>query len=336
MTLASGGLEDRLALFEQIGLHAPLLGVATEEGRFVVPTGDPMGMSLFAKQRRPESRVLRRAVAVVKGLLGEDAVAGRAFIDVGAGIGTATVSALRSQRFGSALACEPEPESYRLLRANLVLNDLSDRVRTLRVAASDRAGEGALVVVSGENPTSWVASRGDRIQPPGGEDGTSATELGDVRVEDVELVTLDDLAAAGVIDLDAAGMLSIGADGHDGNVLGGARELIGRGTPILFELDPGAPDERGDRERMRQAVKGAYTHFADLRRHPVEGASDPPLREASQLDEFAERLADPGRSAGSTELLLLRLDDEQVARAASVPALVGRQLASPAAARQEP
>jgi len=335
-TTASGGPEDRVALFEQIGRYAPLLGIDTDEGRFVVPTGDPAGMSLFAKQGRRDSRALRRAVAAVKGLLGEGAIAGRAFINVGAGIGISSVSALRTQRFGSALACEPEPESYRLLRANLVLNDLSDRVRTVRVAASDRAGQGALVIVAGENPASWVASSGDRIERPGAQDGPPAAELGDVRVEDVELVTLDDLAEAGVIDLDAVGMLWIGSGGHDGNVLGGARELSGRGVPTVFELAPGFRAEEGERERLRHGVEGVYTHFTDLRRHPVEGGSEPLLQEASQLDDFADRLADSGSSAGSTELLLLRLDDEQVARATSVPALAGRQLASPAGARQEP
>ena len=148
----------RIALFEQARDYASYIGVEAHGGRFLVATSDrAVGQHLFVKQGRPEFRVLGRAVRVVEILTGDDAIAGRLFVDVGANIGTTTVHALVAQRFGSAVSCEPEEENYRLLRANVALNDLEEQVRTLRVAVSSRVGSSELVVLEGRRGASWIA-----------------------------------------------------------------------------------------------------------------------------------------------------------------------------------
>lgn len=158
---ASPGAQEanpRIALFEQAGDYAPYIGVEADGSRFLVATSDrAVGQHLFVKQGRPEFRVLSRAVSVIEILTGDDAIAGRLFVDVGANIGTTTVQALVEQHFGSAVSCEPEEENYRLLQANVALNDLEGQVRSLRVAVSSRVGSAELVVLEGRRGASWIA-----------------------------------------------------------------------------------------------------------------------------------------------------------------------------------
>ena len=70
------------------------------------------------------------------------------FIDIGANIGTSTIAALALPMFDSAVCCEPETENFRMLGANLALNDLDD-VKRFQVAVSARPARAQLVVVGG-------------------------------------------------------------------------------------------------------------------------------------------------------------------------------------------
>jgi hypothetical protein len=102
--------------------------------------------------------VLRLAVRVIEAVLGEDAISDRLFVDVGANIGTATVCALGSQGFGSAVCCEPGPENFRLLEANLALNGFSARARAFNVAATNRLGRSTFAVVPDRSGKGWIGT----------------------------------------------------------------------------------------------------------------------------------------------------------------------------------
>ncbi|MEZ5502207.1 MAG: FkbM family methyltransferase [Halioglobus sp.] len=70
---------------------------------------------------------------------------GDVFVDVGANIGYFTIlaaSAVGEQ--GAVFAFEPDPDNYRLLCANAVLNGLAHCVTAVEAALSDAAGEGQL------------------------------------------------------------------------------------------------------------------------------------------------------------------------------------------------
>ena len=114
----------------------PYVTVEVEGLTFLVSTHDPKMAKFFASRKRNELRVLETALA----LLGS---AGGTFVDVGAYLGTATLAALRSG-FSAAVAVEPEPETVRLLRANVALNGVDERVRVVAAALSDQAGTAQL------------------------------------------------------------------------------------------------------------------------------------------------------------------------------------------------
>jgi FkbM family methyltransferase len=315
----------RIDFFEQARAYTPTLEVRIDGAAFLVPTDDAMGRTLFLKRRRREFEVLSRAVASVQAIAGDDAIHGRAFVDIGANIGTATISALVSHGFGSAVACEPESENYRLLRANLALNEVEDRARALRVAASDRVGRSQLVVTEGSRGSSWVAidsSDGPPAEPP-------STE-----VVEVAAVSLDRLVEDDVIDPGRVGMLWIDAQGHEGQVLKGAETLADRATPVVFELHPAGLDEHGDRDLLNEVVASHYTHFIDMRRADNTGrAPDFRPHPASDLPGHSAHLLDPSTPWEVTDLLAVRIGSGHRDLAAKLPELVDQRLARAAAPR---
>jgi FkbM family methyltransferase len=326
---AAGDPQARDTYFDQLGEYAALAGVETECGVFVVATHDQhIGRHLFVKRSRPEFRVLRRAVAVLEILAGDEAVANQVFIDVGANIGTATVCALVSHGFGSAVACEPEPENYRLLKTNLAANGLDAKVSCVRAAVSDRLGRADLVVPRESGGFSWIALDRDRIEEiernrPRRAELPEGEELA-IDVTEVDVVTLDRLTETGVVDPGDAGMLWIDAEGHEGHILEGATALTGRGVPIVFEFEPAGLDERGDRGKVQGIAEVSYTHFVDVRRPERDKSrSRFELRPVSELGHHAERFLDPSNPGDHTDLLLLRLEPDQAKRGATLPDLMG-------------
>jgi FkbM family methyltransferase len=330
----SANAEERGLLFEHMAQYVPYVGVVTEEGRFVVSTSDRMGRSLFAKQARPEFRVLDRAVAVVEALHGEGAIGGRSFVDVGANIGTSTIAALLRHRFGSAVALEPQEDNYRVLKANVAMNEQEGRVRTVNVAVSDRLGRFSLVLVGGEAHKGWIETEPEKVRQLEEERAREAEEAGDsadppaeLTVTDVELVSLDHLTASGVIDESDVGMLWIDAEGHEGHVLAGANTLTERGVPVVFEFCPDHLETRGDRAKLDAVVENSYTHFTDVRRTEVDGGPRK-LRPVTDLWKYGERFQDPARPGQFTDLLLLRLDEVPRDRETNLDELVKKQLRS--------
>jgi FkbM family methyltransferase len=294
---------EREAFFEQAQELTPFVGVGTGEGVFLVRTDDRhIGRSLFAKRGRGEMQVLTRAVNTVEALYGSDAVEGTSFIDVGANIGTTTVPALLHHGFSHALAIEPEDDNFVTLRANAVLNGLDKRIVTVRKAVSNQTGTAELVVKHGQGGKHWIATGSDKKAR--------------VRVEDeivcVETVTLDQLATEELFDPDRTGLLWIDAQAHEGHIIEGAGCLTSRGVPIVLEWDPQALDRVGDRGKLQEVAARNYSHFTNMR---SDAADDGPkfwLRPVDELDEYAERFLDPSTPEKFTDIMLVRLEGNEV------------------------
>jgi FkbM family methyltransferase len=321
---ADSGRDARDAFLEEARGHVRYLAVDADPGTFLIATADrQMGRHLFLKRARPEFRVLDRAVRAIEFLLGGDAIEGRVFVDVGANIGTSSIAALVKHRFASAIACEPEEQMHRLLRANLALNGLDDRVQPLRLAVSNEAGRASLRVTEDRSATTTllthppdvdearldIAAR--RLEDPG-------LELAEVVLEEVDVATLDDLATAGVIDPDRVGLLWIDAEGHDGHVLAGATRMTERGVPTVFEFHPEGLDAAGGRQLVHEVAESSYTHLVDVRRREP-GEPRFRLRPVSELSALADRLLGSSTAVSHTDVLLLRLDETQAALGAELP-----------------
>jgi FkbM family methyltransferase len=295
----------RLAYFDRAAEYTPYLATRAGPGLFLVKTEDRhIARALFGKQTRGDLDVLARASAAVRGLFG-DHLAQRTFVDVGANIGTTTIPAVLSAGFRSAVAIEPEPDNVGVLRLNVLLNNLEDRITVLPVAVSDTVGESELVITRERGGKHWLAADPAALgRKRSGRHGATVA---------VKTVTIDHLVETGAIDADRTGLLWIDAEAHEGHILAGALALLKRGTPLVLEWNPSNLDRIGDRGRLQDAVTEHYTHFADLHRNPNPNRPSFPLQTADRLHAYAERFLDPENFLNKTDILVLRLTEEQAA-----------------------
>jgi FkbM family methyltransferase len=288
--------DDRMAYFDRADRYTPYLATDVAGGaQFLVRTEDKhIGRSLFSKQSRGELAALTRAVRAIKALLGPDATKGRSFIDVGANIGTTTIPALVTHGFETAVAIEPEPENLRVLRLNVLLNDLEDRVTALGVAASNEVGRSELVVDRSRGGKHWIATDRSKLRRKNLKENTLVA---------VETVTLDHLADTGVIDPERTGLLWMDAEAHEGHILEGASQLL-----VRVEWNPVILYRVGDRGKIERAVADGYTHFAALHRNLEPNEPSFPLQTVDRLPDYAQRFLDRSKGLTKTDVVVLRLD----------------------------
>jgi FkbM family methyltransferase len=154
---------------------------------------------------------------------------GDTFADVGANIGIYTIAAAR--RGVRVTSYEPNPETAALLRRNVALNGLSDRVTVQEVAVAATAGR---LTFKSEGTLNWAA----RVDRTGG--------------LDVQAATLE-----GAFDV-----VKIDVEGYELEVLAGAAPLLAedesRPRAIFLELHPERLAETDDVERSVRELLAGY------------------------------------------------------------------------------
>jgi FkbM family methyltransferase len=251
----------------------PYVTVENEGRAVVVSTGDRKMAKFFTKGVRTEQRVLHKALGLLESAGHERP--GGTFVDAGANIGTSAFAAL-GEGFSFVVACEPEPENVRLLRTSVALNGLADVVAVREVALSDRAGTGRLDAGSGSRSKARVLA---------GNEEQSRGEAIEVR-----LVPLDDLAEEGVFDPARVGMLWLDVEGHEAQVLAGARAILRHAPPLVMELSPKLLRRAGGLDGLPGLLASHYTHVADLR-HGEPGPM-PVATVRSLIESYAESHTD--------------------------------------------
>lgn len=263
-----GERSERADFVAGAATFTPYVAVEVEGLLFLVSTHDPKMAKFFAGRKRNELRVLETALGLLGGGRGT-------FVDAGAYLGTATLAALRSG-FSAAVAVEPEPETVRLLRANLALNGAEQRVRVVQAALSDRTGTASLDLGPG--------SRGKARVIAGPDDAARGETV------EVALARLDDLG----VDPAEIGLLWLDVEGHELHVLEGAPRTLAASPPLVLELYPRLLARAGPLDGLAPLLARHYTHVADLR----AGAELLPVEAlAGLVDDYAD---------GHTDLLLCR------------------------------
>jgi FkbM family methyltransferase len=168
---------------------------------------------------------------------------GAVLLDVGAHTGL--VSLLLADAFERAACFEPAPDTFRILETNLLLNRLST-FEPVAYAVSDKDGSGHLCVTgdfSGEN----------RIQP------VSGTNTIPVRT-----TTIDGYCRERDL-MDKVRLLKVDTEGHELQVLRGARETLRQSSRALLMW------ENGDFQAVVSFLRGEGWRVFSVDRvgHPV-------------------------------------------------------------------
>jgi FkbM family methyltransferase len=146
------------------------------------------------------------------------------FIDVGANIGLfSLLAAGRCGPFGRVFAFEPNPIVAELLKESAVLNWYHDRIVVKQSALSDKPGSMQLQVPRARLGDARIVKDAHAAKAERDDAFTRTRQfLGDDMLLDVDVETLDE---AFPIDLPIK-ILKIDAEGHEAQVLAGARRLL--------------------------------------------------------------------------------------------------------------
>lgn len=265
----------------------PAIVVESHGLRYLMNTDDHgAGMTLFMgidSEHRTLERVLDALQAA--GVAGPE---GRTLIDVGANVGTASVTALGAFGFERAICFEPLPRNRELLSLNLAYNGFEERSTIIEVALSDRAGT-AVFEIAPKNPSDA------RVRVP---EKTDSGVLGEEEWSTVEVptATLDSFVESGDVDPDSVGLLWIDAQGHEGQILAGAQALLAKRVPLVIEFWPYGLRRSGGLDEVVKVVSSGYSQLLDLGKDPPEAPR--PVADIAML-------ADEYWGVAQTDLLLI-------------------------------
>lgn len=247
----------RAASFLAAKRISPVVAVDSDGVRYFVSSADQtVGAGTYVEGHY-ELDVMAYAIDLVTELTGRPALTDRTFVDIGANIGTTTLPAVT--KFGAALAVafEPVPEAFRLLKLNVTANDLESRIRTVNTAVSNTTGT-AVMEVAAANMGDNRVRMGDRV-----EDGAFAE--GKRSVVKVPMRRFDELALELDLNLASMGLVWIDTQGHEGQVLDGATSILKSSVPIILEYWPYGLRRADGLDLLHRLIEENYRTVVDLR-----------------------------------------------------------------------
>ena len=116
------------------------LEIESDGSRFLIhPSDGPIAEQLFVFGSF-NADMTETAVSVMNDYLAPDPIEGKVLLDIGANIGTTSIPAVTQWGASRVLAVEPEAENFRLLRCNVILNDLDDRIDCVKHVVTNHSG----------------------------------------------------------------------------------------------------------------------------------------------------------------------------------------------------
>jgi FkbM family methyltransferase len=172
---------------------------------------------------------------------------GRTFLEIGSNFGVYSLPAVSEHGFGSAIGYEPDPTSFELLQRNIERNGLGDKVNAINAALS--SSPGTLTLQLGSNNA--------------GDNRIVDDRTGNGDCVEVPALTFDGEVAGGHIPLDDLGLAWIDVQGHELEVLQGARSLLAAGVPLVIEY-ASAMGDRAHLDELADLLADSYEVMVDL------------------------------------------------------------------------
>jgi FkbM family methyltransferase len=293
---ASGARREafRVCIFVLSRKVTPFVGVEHDGVRYVLSPREPTGVCYptFVRGFFDEKAVGNMLAALAQHA-GISTIEGFTVLEVGANIGTETVSLLVRHGANHVIAIEPDAENVRFLRANLAFNDVQDRVTIHEMALSDADG----MVTLERSEDNWGDHRvrvADSFGPDRLHEGLRASS-------EVPARRLDSLVDAGEINVNEIDLMWMDAQGHEGHILAGAAHLAAAGVPVVTEYWPYGLRRVGALDRFHALIADRHDTIVDLRDPTVALAGD---RVAELADRYTAN-AGSDETVPYTDLLLL-------------------------------
>ena len=143
-------------------------------------------------------------------------------INIGAHIGSTGIPVIKKNNFKNLIAFEPTKRNFRLLKANIFLNEIDDRVQAYNLAISNKKANLHLGTTKGN-------TGGNRILRN--------------KQKNTEIVKSDILDNYTYNLNKNNSLIFIDAEGHEPNIFLGAKKTIKKKIPIVFEFYPSLLDK---------------------------------------------------------------------------------------------
>lgn len=191
---------------------------------------------------------------------------GKLFLDIGANIGTETIYAMLSGHFSGAVTVEPEPGNFELLRQNIAVNGLEEKVHLFNCAVGAKAETGFLM-------RSHSNKGGHALDPAGKADraGNGIT---------VDVKPLGQIVEEAGFRAEDAGLVWIDVNGTEADVLKGMGALLDHRVPVVLEHLPTFITAEAARN-IHSLLAAHYTKFCrvdDVDEEPAPISKMDPLR----------------------------------------------------------
>lgn len=170
-------------------------------------------------------------------------------IDIGANIGTIGITALKNNFVSKCYFFEPSPLNYKILKNNIILNDLENNSQTYQLALGAQKGHSKLLL--SENDF------GDHRMKVGNHIDSFRKEF---KISVESLSHYED-----IID-PANSLIKIDTQGYEGYVLEGAKKYTSFGTPLIMEFWPlGFKNSKCFELLVENLTQSNYSYFIDLK-----------------------------------------------------------------------
>jgi len=203
--------------------------VHTKQGLLTVFASDPeIGRELICNGAYEFDLTLR----VQRFLQNHDRVSGGTILDIGANMGVISIGMIYNHFAERAIAIEPDPHNFALLKHNVEQNGMSDKIICVRMAVSDV-----------KNKLDFELSHdnfGDRrIRTKTNESYPELYGESSRQVIEVEADCLDNiLQTLPNAYTDDIRLIWLDTQGHEGKIFLGGKQTFSRDIPVISELWP--------------------------------------------------------------------------------------------------
>ena len=243
----------RKAFFKSVDENQLLLSKTKENIYYLINSSDKViGRTIFIEQKSYDCKKLKSALDLISNRRST-------LLDVGANIGTIGIFGVSRGYFNKCIAFEPEPNNFKLLKQNVLLNDLGEKFELRNVALSNQRDGTLDFELSKDN----YGDHRVRFHNQPGKYRESDRKVISVSVNTLDLNLVD-------VNVDDC-LLFMDTQGFEGHVLSGAKNLIQKGVPIVMEFWPyGLKRADGFTLLCDALTNSKYSAMWDLRKPNVK------------------------------------------------------------------
>ena len=242
----SGGIIRRWHDFINFRKQTDFITCTAEGLSYVATSKDNLLISrMYATQQNYSANDMKTFQALVKQYYGIDESTGY-FLDIGANIGTTCIYFAKKLAPNlKVLAFEPDPENFKMLRINTILNDMDSKTLAVNCGLGDKFDEMTMY---------------RNLSNPGA--NSIFKYENDMPSENIKIIPLDDYLAEKNIAAQDVKYIWIDTEGFEPQVVLGAKNLLTQNpAPIFMECNLGAWDKSGRFEDMMALLEKNYSHF---------------------------------------------------------------------------